>query len=319
MMKLSTTKAGRALAGVCFGALLLVGCASDGDGEQTSAAAGDAVEATDDDSGRTLATPSEESVVTEDSSTEDDDGQVTPDEDTESTSAETAEPEEVEDGDVDSDTSSSDADEQATDSAGEATDTDDGDGAQSEPESTSSTTAAPLPQEEDEIPVTAPVNEDGLEPGAGTPDFEDALEAQAMSSPCDLFSEADLAALVRTSAESAGLFGELPPGLGDGSDLSFAVSSSSETSCEWFSDSYIWFIGVTWEAADPTFVDTIFENQTSFGTGYQAAILDDTSSQIVVADLLLRVTNLVPGNTATSADGEVTRDLVEAIGSLLAS
>ena len=163
----------------------------------------------------------------------------------------------------------------------------------------------------------APTTPSGDEPGSGTPDFEDALAEQSVQTPCDSFTPTEFSDLVRTSASSAGLFGDLPPGLGDGSDLSFDVASSSETSCEWFSDTYIWFVGVSWEAADPTFVDTLLAGQDTFGSGYEAAISSDTSSQLVGGDLFVRISNLPPGNTTTSNDRPVTQDLTEAVGSEL--
>lgn len=123
--------------------------------------------------------------------------------------------------------------------------------------------------------------------------------------------------MVRDAGSASGLFGDIPLGAGDGSDLEFAVASTSTSACEWFSDPYIWFVGVTLEAADPTFVETILADRQTFGDGYEAAMISDTEAVVVAGDLLARVTNLPPLNTQTTNDRPVTRALVEAVGERL--
>ena len=179
---------------------------------------------------------------------------------------------------------------------------------------------SPLPTidpEDVENIESAPVNEDGFEPGSGTPDFDAALAQLGLNSPCDILTEQELSAFVDREARQAGVFAQLPAGIGTDSDLVFAVASESQTSCDWFSDPFIWFVSISWEAADPTFVETIFAGRTTFGDGYMAALSDDTAGQLVVGDLLLRVTNLIPGNTQMTADRAVTQALVIEIGNRL--
>ncbi|MFT7474544.1 MAG: hypothetical protein ACI81L_001469 [Verrucomicrobiales bacterium] len=174
------------------------------------------------------------------------------------------------------------------------------------------------------VPTTNPdgtpgVDDEGREPGSGTPDYDTALSNTGLTGPCDLFTPAQLTQIVAQSANQSGAFADLPNGFGDGSDMQFTVSSASNTSCEWFSDSYIWFVGVSFEAADPSFVDIAFAGQSTFGTGFQARMVSDSAAQLVGSDLLVYIDNLVPGGSATSSDRAVTRALAEAIGARLAT
>jgi hypothetical protein len=174
------------------------------------------------------------------------------------------------------------------------------------------------------VPTTTPdgapaVDAEGREPGSGTPDYDTALRNASLTGPCDLFTPAQLTQIVAQSASESGAFRDLPDGFGDGSDLEFTVSSASNTTCEWFSDSYIWFVGVSFDAADPTFIAIAFDGQATFGTGFQARMVSDSSAQLVANDLLVYINNLVPGGSSTSSDRAVTRALAEAIGARLAT
>lgn len=149
-------------------------------------------------------------------------------------------------------------------------------------------------------------------PGDNLPELVDVLDEIDMDGPCALFTDADLADLVGTSAESAGLMDELPAGIGD-SPIEFVGVTSTPTACEWFSDAYFWYVGISWEPADPSFVDAIFEESDEFGSGYRAALVDDTTAQLAHAELLITISNLPPSHESISSDAVVTRDLLVAI------
>lgn len=169
------------------------------------------------------------------------------------------------------------------------------------------------------VPGVPEVDENGLEPGSGTPDYDDALAAASLTGPCDLFTPEQLTQIVAQSANQSGAFNDLPDALGDGSDLEFSATSSSNMTCDWFSDSYLWFIGITFEAADPTITAGAFAGQATFGTGYKASMLSDSSAQLVANDLFVRIDNLVPGGASTTSDRAVTRAIADAIGARLSS
>lgn len=178
--------------------------------------------------------------------------------------------------------------------------------------------ATTITPEDVETLESAPVNDEGFEPGSGTPDFDAALEEVSLDTPCGIFSEQELSSFVDSEARSAGVFDQLPAGLGADSDLVFAVASESQTSCDWFSDPFIWFVAISWEAADPTFVETAFSGLPTFGNdAFTAAILDDTSGQLVINDLFIRVTNLIPGNTQMTSDRDVTEALIAEVANRL--
>lgn len=161
------------------------------------------------------------------------------------------------------------------------------------------------------------VDEEGREPGSDTPDYDEALASAELTGPCDLFSAEELRQIVVESAGQSGAFDALPAGFGDGSDLEFLQVSTSNTTCDWFSDSYIWFVGVSFQPADPTYTSAVFAGQETFGTGFQASVVSDASAQVVASDLYVYIDNLMPGGASTASDRAITRALAEAIGARL--
>jgi len=152
--------------------------------------------------------------------------------------------------------------------------------------------------------------------GDDLPVLENVLAEFELSTPCDLFSADELGTFVSTSAQSTGLLEELPAGLNT-LPISFVEVSSTESSCEWFSESHLWFTSVSWEPADPTFVASLFEGNPTFGDTYEAMLVGDTSARLLVGDLFVIVTSLPPGHTTLSADADLTRALLAEVGEKL--
>ena len=247
----------------------------------------------------------------------------------------------VEDGETNS---SSDPDDSPTSESNDVTESVDSDiitdpGAQDDdttaPSTTTpgpTTTTVPVtvsPPATDRIVEEADVDPDGegeqAEPGSGTPDFDAELAAIDLNSPCDLYSENELGVLISGWSADAGVFAQLPSGLGADTSVEFTEVSASESSCEWFSDLHVWFVGVTWSAADPTYVETISSrfdddpDSRQFENGsIEGFITDESTAQILAGGLLISVTNLVPGGGAIDGDIDVTEALARGIAETLA-
>lgn len=163
------------------------------------------------------------------------------------------------------------------------------------------------------------------EPGSGTPDLAEELEKLELVRPCDLYEAADLSSSISAWSATAGVFAELPSGLGNDITVEFNEVSSTDATCEWFSDEHVWFVGVSWDVADPTFIETFSQRfddnpaarafDTPIARGF---VTDDSTAQILTDGLLITVNNLVPGSQGVTGDIDVTEALARDIAALLA-
>ncbi|MFT7473531.1 MAG: hypothetical protein ACI81L_000446 [Verrucomicrobiales bacterium] len=196
---------------------------------------------------------------------------------------------------------------------------------------TTSTTVAVTrsPPATDQLVEAANVDPDAEgdqpEPGSGTPDFDEELAAINLDSPCELYSANELGGLISGWSADAGVFAQLPSGLGSDTSVEFNEVSRSPNSCEWFSDLHVWFVGVSWDVADPTYIDTIsgrFDDDPSarqFENGsVKGFVTDESTAQIIAGGLLVTVANLVPGSSTVDGDIDVTEALARGIAETLA-
>lgn len=175
-------------------------------------------------------------------------------------------------------------------------------------------------------PVDAPTEGDAdtpaepspIEPGSDTPVLEEVLEASSLTVPCDIFDEADLGPLLTGWAESDGVLDEINSAVGADGPIVFDQESGGETQCDWFSNSHVWFIGMTWEPADPTYLGVLYESlrdrpgvvPVGDGAGF---VTDGTSAQLSVDGLFITITNAMPVASSIEGAEGLTIQLAQAV------